>query len=65
MATSSAKIFVGDDTTDGRSLIYIMKSKRPNVEPCGTLERTGDQSEAHSSITTRCLVVRNEETTLP
>jgi len=62
MATSSAKIFIGDDTTDGRSLIHKMKSKGPNIEPCGTPERTGDQSEAHPFINTRCcLVVRNEE----
>jgi len=32
MATSSARIFIGDDTTDGKSLIYKIKNKRPNIE---------------------------------
>ena len=48
--------------TDGRSLIYKMKGKGSNIEPCGTPEKTGDQSEAYPLITTHCcLVVRNKE----
>ena len=45
MATSSAKIFIGDETVGGKSLIYKMKSKGPKMEPCGTPDRTGDYSE--------------------
>jgi len=41
------KIFIGNDMTDGRSLIYKMKGKGSNIEHCGTPERTGDQSEAY------------------
>jgi len=50
MATSSAKIFIGDDTTDGRSLIYKMKSKGSNIEPCGTPERKGDHAVRSTPI---------------
>ena len=62
MATSSAKIFIVGETTDGKSLIYKMKSKGPKMEPCGTPDRTGDHSEKQPLMTTRCrLVVRKEE----
>jgi len=47
-----------EPTTDGKSLIYSIKSKGPRIE-------TGDQSEAQPFITTRCLlVVKNEENQL-
>jgi len=40
MATSSAKVFIVDETIDGKSLIYYkMKSKGPKIEPCGTPDR--------------------------
>jgi len=45
------KIFMEDETTDGRSLIYKTKSKGPRIEPCGTPDRTGNQSEAQPLIT--------------
>ena len=41
----SAKIFIEDETADGKSLIYKMKSRGPKMEPCGTPDRTGDHSE--------------------
>jgi len=54
-----------EPTTDGKSLIYRIKSKGPRIEPCDTPDETGDQSEAQPFITTRCLlVVRNEENQL-
>ena len=62
MAASSAKIFIEEQTVDGKSLMYNIKSRGPNIEPCGTPERTRDQAEEHSLITIRCLLlVRNEQ----
>ena len=52
MATSSVKIFVGDDTTNGRSI----KSKGLNIEPCGTLEKM--ETSQKQTTTHCCLVVR-------
>ena len=34
--------------------MHKMKSKGPGIEPYGTLDRTGDQSEAQPLTTTRC-----------
>ena len=45
IATSSAKIFIGELTADGKSLMYNIKSKGPKMEPCGTPDSTRDQSE--------------------
>ena len=45
MATSSANVFIGEDTVDGKSLIYRMKIRGPKIEPCGTPHWTGDYSD--------------------
>ena len=62
MATSSANIFIGEDTVNGKSLIYRMKSRGPKTEPYGTPDWTGDHSDEQLLIITCCcLVVRKEE----
>lgn len=62
MAMSSAKIFIGEDTIGGKSLIYKIKGNGFRIEPCETPDRTGDHSEEQPLMITRCcLVVRNEE----
>ena len=62
MATSSAKFFIEDETVDGRSLMYKLKSSGPKMEPYGTPDNTGDHPEWQPLMTTLCrLVVRNDE----
>ena len=53
MATSSANIFIGEDTVDGKSLIYRMKSRGPKIEPCGIPDWTGDHSDEHDNYSLR------------
>ena len=51
---SSADILTVEDKPDGRSLINIRKMIGPRTVPCGTPERTGDQSDEDPFNTTRC-----------
>ena len=37
---------------DGKSLIYIRNRRGPKIDPCGTPEVTGKNSEEEFSITT-------------
>jgi len=58
----TSKIFIGDETTDGKLLIYKMNSKGPKMGPSRTPDRTGDHSEKQPLMMTHChLVVRKEE----
>ena len=51
-----------EPTTDGKLLIYRIKSKGPWIELCETPDKTEDQPETQPFMTTHCLlVVRNEE----